>query len=138
MRRDLQSVYQDELQWEKPGRYRPGAEEVGAAVVVDRREHERRDVPLETHLFLRSEKPTIIPCRIVDLSPGGAQVQVNIRYRLPSQVFLLRNKGENICECEVVWQVTQAVGLKFVGLFAPERHQQLVKEIEAARLAMRV
>lgn len=104
--------------------------------MVDRREYPRREVSIETHLFLRGEKPPVIPCRIIDISQGGAQILVNIRYRLPPRVFLLRDVSENICECAIAWQVTQAAGLKFVNIFAPARHPELVKEIEAAKLSM--
>jgi hypothetical protein len=54
--------------------------------VQEHRLHPRREVSIETRLFLpgisRHEAAIIIPCRIVDVSKGGARVLVRARYRL--------------------------------------------------------
>ena len=100
----------------------------------DQRRHAREKVSIEAHLFLRGEKPTAIPCRVVDLSEGGARVKVAVRYGLPSQVFLVKDEGEIIYECETIWQKNQKAGLMFLDLCAHSKLRQLREEIGRAEV----
>ena len=100
--------------------------------MVDRREHGRKEVSIEMRLLVRGETPTIIPCRVVDISQSGAKVRIDVRYRLPRNVFLVRNENENIYECETAWQIEQTAGLTFVGPCARGKHQDLLREIAIA------
>ena len=95
----------------------------------DQRRHVRQKVSIEAHLYFRSEKPTVIPCRVVDLSQGGARVKIKVRYILPSQVFLVKDEGEIIYECETIWQKKQKAGLMFLDLCAHSKLQQLREEM---------
>ena len=99
----------------------------------DRRADPRRQVSIETRLFWRSVRPTIIPCQIVDVSKGGAKVQIDIHLRLPPRVFLLRDGNESMYECRTVWQVDRAAGLEFIELCGWAKHDELLREIKTAR-----
>ena len=100
----------------------------------DRRVHPRRQVSIETRLFLRGVRPTIIPCQIVDVSKTGAKVQIDGHYRLPPRLFLLRDENECMYECRTVWQVDRAAGLEFVELCGWAKHDELLREIKTARI----
>jgi hypothetical protein len=102
--------------------------------MIDRREHRRTEVAFETCVFVRRRSPTLIPCNVLDLSAGGAKVQIGVPYALPRQVFLLRDERENIYECETVWQDEQTAGLAFVDLCARAKRDELLKEIETAEI----
>jgi hypothetical protein len=102
--------------------------------MVDRREHARRDVSIEARLFLREDKPAILPCRIIDISEGGAKVQIGFPYRLPAQLFLLKDDDDNIYECEAIWQSGQLVGLMFLDLCARGKRQAVLDELETAEV----
>jgi hypothetical protein len=62
----------------------------------NRRLHPREQVSIETRLFLRAVSrtvpPTIIPCRVIDVSETGAKIEIGVHYRLPPRVFLLRDE----------------------------------------------
>ena len=100
----------------------------------DRRVHPRKQASIQTRLFLRTEKPTIIPCQIVNVSEGGAKVEIGVHYRLPARVFLLRDENENMYECRTIWQIDRAAGLAFVERCGWARHDELLNEIRAARI----
>jgi hypothetical protein len=104
----------------------------------NRRVHPRREVSIETRLFLRGashrEVATIIPCRIVDVSESGAKIELPFPYRLPPRVYLLRDEKESIFECGTMWQVSQEVGLAFVERCGWAKHDELLKELETARI----
>jgi hypothetical protein len=106
--------------------------------VQEHRLHPRREVSIETRLFLpgisRHEAAIIIPCRIVDVSKAGARVLVKARYRLPRRVFLLRGEDENSYECRMSWQDGQSAGLQFAELCSRARHQELLKEMKTAQI----
>ena len=102
--------------------------------VFDRRKHARGETSIEAQLFLRGDQPKLIPCSIVDLSQGGVKIQLEVSLPLPSRVFLLTDGGENLYECEAVWQDEQSAGLMFVDLYARAKRQQLLEEIATAEL----
>ena len=68
---------------------------------------------IEARLLLRSDfdsdVPVVVPCRIVGVSESGAKIQLHVRYRLPSRVFLLRDENESIHECQTAWQVAKGL-----------------------------
>jgi hypothetical protein len=110
-----------------------------AGCVQEHRLHPRKEVSIETRLFLpcisRHEAAIIIPCRIVDVSKGGVRVLVKASYRLPLRVFLLRGEDENSYECRIVWQDGQLAGLQFAALCSNARHQELLREMKTAQIA---
>lgn len=102
--------------------------------MFSRRKHARRTVSIDAQLFWRGEKPSLLACKIVDLSEGGARIRAHFPSLLPSQVVLVKDEGGNVYECETVWQEPGTAGLLFLDLCAGSKLQQLLKEIEAAEI----
>jgi hypothetical protein len=102
--------------------------------VRDQRRHARKKVSIDAHLFIRGEKPAIIPCNVVDISEGGARVKIGVLYDLPSEVFLVKDEAEIIYECETVWQKKRAAGLMFRDLCAHSKLQRLLDEMWGAQM----
>ena len=99
--------------------------------------HPRREVSIETRLFLPSANPKILPCRIVNVSKGGVKVQIFVNYLLPSRLIIMRAEHENMYECRTAWQVGQTAGLAFVSLCARAKHQEVIEEMKTARIINR-
>jgi hypothetical protein len=102
--------------------------------MFDRREHPRRTVSIDAHLFWRDEQPSILACKIVDLSEVGARIRAHFLLPLPSQVFLIKDEGENIYECETIWQQPGTAGLTFLDLCSGSKRQDLLNEIKTAQI----
>ena len=100
--------------------------------MANRRKHVRREVSLDAHLFLRGETPRLIPCKVLDLSEGGAKIRMASPYPLPPRIFLVKAQGEIIYECEIAWLKEETAGLMFLDLCAHEKHHELLEEIKAA------
>ena len=100
----------------------------------DQRRHARKKVSIDAHLFFRGEEPAIIPCKVVDISEGGARVKVGVPYDLPSEVFLVKDEAEIIYECETVWQKKRTAGLMFLDLCAHSKLQRLLDEMWGAKM----
>ena len=98
-------------------------------VVGDKRRYARKKVSIEANLFILGEKGTAIPCKVVDLSRGGAQVKIAVPDTLPPEVFLIKDEAHTIYECETVWQKKQAAGLMFRDLCAHSKLQRLLDEM---------
>jgi hypothetical protein len=102
--------------------------------MFNRRKHARRTVSIEAQLFWRGEKPLVLACKIVDFSEGGARIRGHFPCPLPSQVFLVKEEGENIYDCETMWQESGTAGLRFIDLCACSKRQELLKEIATAEI----
>ena len=102
--------------------------------MVKERAYLRREVSIETRLLLRFDPPRVIRCRIVDVSKGGLKVEIDIRYSLPPQVFIMRGEDENIHECRTAWQNDRTAGLKFIEVCGHGKSQKLLGEARAARI----
>jgi len=100
--------------------------------VRDQRRHVRIKVSIEAHLFVRGETPAVIPCRVLDLSEGGARIKTAVPYALPSEVFLVKDEAEIIYECETIWQKKRLAGLMFLDLCAHSKLHRLLNEIRCA------
>jgi hypothetical protein len=105
--------------------------------VRNRRRHVREKVSIEAHLFIRGETHIAIPCKVADLSQGGARIKMAVPYDLPSHVFLVKYEGEIIYECETIWQKNQKAGLMFLDLCAHSKLQQLRCEMWRAEMLER-
>ena len=103
----------------------------------DRREHVRDQVSIKACLLLRDEKPKIITCRIIDISEGGAKVELAVIHPLPPQVFLVKDEDEIIYECEPAWQNGQLGGLMFLDLCAGAKRQELLEDLLIAETVAR-
>jgi hypothetical protein len=102
--------------------------------VRDQRRHAREKVSIDAHLFFRGEKSAVIPCKVLDISEGGARVKVGFRCDLPSEVFLVKDEAEIIYECETVWQKKRTAGLMFRDLCAHAKLQRLLDEMWGAQM----
>jgi hypothetical protein len=102
--------------------------------MFNRRKHALRTVCIAAQLFWRGDKPLVLACKIVDFSAGGARIRAHFPTSLPLQVFLVKDEGENIYECETIWQEPGAAGLMFVDLCARSKQQELLKEIATAEI----
>jgi hypothetical protein len=71
---------------------------------------------------------------VVDLSQGGARIKTRVPYDLPSHVFLVKDEGEIIYECETIWQKNQKAGLMFLDLCGHAKLQQLQDEMWRAEV----
>jgi hypothetical protein len=95
------------------------------------RAHVRREVSLEARIIVRGKVLRVIPCKILDLSEGGAKVQLDAPFLLPPEFFLLENASENLYECELRWQ-NETAGLMFIDICSRAKRKALIEEIEAA------
>jgi hypothetical protein len=100
----------------------------------DLRQHARQEVSIETRLFLPCVNPKVIACRILDVSAGGAKIEMDIHYLLPPQLVLLRGEHENMYECQVAWQDGRKAGLKFLYLCPWPTHQAIMTDMKRARI----
>jgi len=95
----------------------------------DRREQVREQVSINACLLLRGEMLKIIACRIIDISEGGAKIELSVAHPLPPQVFLVKDEGEIIYECEPAWQNGQVGGLMFRDLCAGAKRKELLDDM---------
>lgn len=100
----------------------------------DQRQHARREVSIETRLFLPSVNPKIIGCRLLDISEGGARIEVDVKYKLPSEVFILRAEYENMYECQTAWQEGRTAGLKFLHVCTREQQLTVMEAMKTAQI----
>lgn len=106
---------------------------------IDQRAHARKEVSIETRLFLptaaSSDEPTlVIPCRIVDISQSGARIVINAGHKLPPRVYLFRGEDENSYECRTVRQDGKSVGLRFNELCTQTRYWELLQQMKHAQI----
>jgi hypothetical protein len=101
---------------------------------VDLRKHARRTVSIAARLFWRGERGSTLPCKIVDFSEGGGRIRAHFPVPLPPLVFLVKDEGEVIYECETVWQQDGTAGLMFVSSCPYSQRQEFLKEIETAEI----
>ncbi|MCC7016011.1 MAG: PilZ domain-containing protein [Rhodospirillales bacterium] len=79
----------------------------------DNRRHDRQRVSLAGILKAEGPPGTAFPCRIEDLSVGGARVALQAASaHVPTHVFLEIEKF-GAYEAEVVWTKLPVLGLKF-------------------------
>lgn len=102
----------------------------------NRRQHSRKEVGIDTRLFLPSPSPRVVLCRIIDVSEGGVKVQMNTNYRLPSQLVLMRGENENMYECRLAWQVERTAGLMFISVCGRAKHQEMLEQAARARVVV--
>jgi len=80
------------------------------------RAHLREPVSIEARLILPATIFTIIPCLMLDLSEGGAKVEIKVPYILPPKLFLCWGGDEYLYECEPRWQEEDMAGLMFIDI----------------------
>jgi c-di-GMP-binding flagellar brake protein YcgR len=96
----------------------------------------RHDVSVRGAIIVKlSLAMQTLGCLIVDLSLGGAKVKLDENYALPPKVLLFEAHRENVYECSVRWQDTQAVGLSFLDQFTISARRALLVEVSQGLVA---
>ena len=85
------------------------------AMAVEQRKWPRKGVNADGFLYECDGWP-IGPCRIEDVSVGGAKLTHAVGEKLPERlVLLLSRNGQVRRDCEVAWRDKDSVGVRFLG-----------------------
>jgi hypothetical protein len=87
----------------------------------------RETVSIRAILILRAEVFIMIPCQMLDLSKGGAKVQIKASYTLPAKLFLLNDESEDLYECETRWQNEDTAGLMFIDVCTSSKYKEMME-----------
>ena len=91
----------------------------------ERRKHTRRTVRYKAWIDVSADE--MIDCELVDISEGGAKVQVNDRAQVPNHfVLLLSRQGSPQRPCRVVWRDEQHIGVQFAAITPSEPSNTLI------------
>ena len=80
---------------------------------TDRREHPRELTSLRARVFYGKEMAHWADCSIVDLSKGGARLQISAIYPLPSRFVVLQLLGGVVYDVRVRWRRGDMTGVSF-------------------------
>ena len=80
---------------------------------TDRREHPREPTSLRARVFYGKEMAHWADCSIVDLSKGGARLQISAIYHLPSRFVVLQLLGGVVYDVRVRWRRGDMTGVAF-------------------------
>lgn len=80
---------------------------------TDRREHPREPTNLRARVFYGKEMAHWADCSIVDLSKGGARLQISAIYPLPSRFVVLQLLGGVVYDVRVRWRRGDMTGVSF-------------------------
>jgi hypothetical protein len=69
-----------------------------------------------------------IGCGIVDLSLGGAKIELDEDCPLPDRVMLYESSRENVYECSIRWRDGRTIGLGFVDIVSLSARRALISE----------
>ena len=90
----------------------PGLSDLGYAPDVrERRTHHRRDLNEDAELVIPSEYITL-PCRVLNLSDGGAGIQCDVVPRAATRIRLVMKDGR-VFEGVTAWFQNGQLGLRF-------------------------
>lgn len=92
------------------------------------RAHPRHIVSIGGKLIVQAKEPLTIPCRILDLSDGGAKVKMDTSEGLPAKLLLYESYQQNIYECSVRWQQEDIAGLMFIDICPKHTRLRLIAE----------
>jgi hypothetical protein len=96
------------------------------------RQHVREEVSIEARLIIPATVLSVIPCRMLDLSPQGTKVRIGIDYELPSQIFLIRDDNEVLFSCSTRWQEQRVAGLMFIDLGTRSERKRILRDLPSA------
>jgi hypothetical protein len=81
----------------------------------DRRKHARRAVRYKAWIDIRDSG--MIDCQLVDISEGGAKVEVSDPIIVPDRfVLLFSRQGSPQRPCKVVWRHDRHIGVQFAAI----------------------
>ena len=100
------------LPWVACTNVQPGVTRVPMA--VEQRKSRRRSVHADGFLYA-TDGLAIGPCRVDDVSVGGAKLSHAIGEEIPSQLVLsFSRNGQVRRRCQVVWRSQHAAGVRFI------------------------
>jgi len=111
---------------------------VTASDYSDRREHPREPTNLRARVFYGQGMAHWADCTIVDLSKGGARLQISSIYPLPSRFVLLQLLGGVVYDVRVRWRRGDMTGVSFDARTELESSsEERLAEVQKAWLALR-
>ena len=96
--------------------------------IVRHRLHERESVSIKGKLVCVADKSYTLDCMIVDLSQGGARVELREEGEIPDEVLLFEMDKQNIYECLVRWRKGRQAGLHFIDICSKAVRQALMDD----------
>jgi len=88
-------------------------EPVSALNDIDRRETPRQDTNLRARVFYGPALAHWADCSIVDLSKGGARLQISSIYPLPPRFVVLQLQGGVVYDVRTRWRRGDMTGVAF-------------------------
>ncbi len=88
-------------------------EPVSALKDIDRRESPRQDTNLRARVFYGPTLTHWADCSIVDLSKGGARLQISSIYPLPPRFVVLQLQGGVVYDVRTRWRRGDMTGVAF-------------------------
>ena len=88
-------------------------EPVSALNDIDRRESPRQDTNLRARVFYGPAMAHWADCSIVDLSKGGARLQISSIYPLPPRFIVLQLQGGIVYDVRTRWRRGDMTGVAF-------------------------
>ena len=88
-------------------------EPVSALKDIDRRESPRQDTNLRARVFYGPAMAHWADCSIVDLSKGGARLQISSIYPLPPRFIVLQLQGGIVYDVRTRWRRGDMTGVAF-------------------------
>ncbi len=88
-------------------------EPVSALNDIDRRESPRQDTNLRARVFYGPALAHWADCSIVDLSKGGARLQISSIYPLPPRFVVLQLQGGVVYDVRTRWRRGDMTGVAF-------------------------
>jgi hypothetical protein len=92
---------------------------VGAPIhgPVDRRRFPRMGTTIPALIRIHDDLP-LQPCTVLDVSPSGGRIRLEVDARVPDQfVLLFTPTGTVQRQCRVVWRQDCYLGVAFAGRF---------------------
>jgi hypothetical protein len=90
----------------------------------------RHDVRIRGAIIITLAGTTrTVGCLIIDLSLGGAKIELDKDWLLPDELLLFESHQENIYECSVRWKDGRTVGLSFLDQLNLSARRALIEEV---------
>lgn len=90
----------------------------------------RHEVSVQGAVIIKvGEASRSVGCRLVDLSLGGARIELEEDCILPEKVQLMESHRETVHECSVRWRNGRQAGLSFLNPATISLRKMLVEEL---------
>ena len=99
---------------------------------VEKRAHPREEV-LRPGVIVHGRSGRTVPCRIIDLSLGGARLLIE-GDDVPDQgLTLIDQHAGTLNDCQVVWRRAKFAGVRFVPAAESAQRKAQLRELQRAR-----